>query len=83
MAFQSAATNLVSGDTNELRDVFVRDLKRGSRGVAWARVPTKTNRPFRRCLWRLVGHRRRLLNYRKKNDIERYRTIGGKQGLRG
>ena len=30
VAFQSAATNLVAGDTNSLRDVFVRDLKTGT-----------------------------------------------------
>lgn len=29
VAFQSDATNLVPGDTNQLADVFVRDLKRG------------------------------------------------------
>lgn len=30
VAFVSAATNLVAGDTNSLRDVFVRDLKTGT-----------------------------------------------------
>jgi len=30
----------------------------------------------------LVGKRRKLLNYLKKNDIERYRTIVDKLGLR-
>ena len=33
-------------------------------------------------LLRLVGRRRRLLNYLKSNDIERYRTIVKKLGLR-
>ena len=37
----------------------------------------------RRGLLKLVGQRRRLLNYLKKNDIERYRAIVGKLGLRG
>ena len=33
-------------------------------------------------LLRLVGRRRRLLNYLKSGDIERYRTIVKKLGLR-
>jgi len=33
-------------------------------------------------LLRLVGRRRRLLNYLKANDIERYRNIVKKLGLR-
>lgn len=36
----------------------------------------------RRGLLKLVGQRRRLLNYLKKNDIERYRAIVVKLGLR-
>jgi small subunit ribosomal protein S15 len=36
----------------------------------------------RRGLLKLVGQRRRLLNYLKKNDIERYRAIVSKLGLR-
>ena len=36
----------------------------------------------RRGLLKLVGQRRRLLNYLKKNDIERYRAIIAKLGLR-
>ena len=35
-----------------------------------------------RSLVALVGKRRKLLNYLKKNDIERYRTIVDKLGLR-
>jgi small subunit ribosomal protein S15 len=37
----------------------------------------------RRGLLKLVGQRRRMLNYLKKNDIERYRAIVSKLGLRG
>ncbi len=37
----------------------------------------------RRGLLKLVGQRRRLLNYLKKTDIERYRAIVAKLGLRG
>ena len=36
----------------------------------------------RRGLLQMVGQRRRLLNYLKKNDIERYRAIVAKLGLR-
>jgi small subunit ribosomal protein S15 len=37
----------------------------------------------RRGLLKLVGQRRRLLNYLKKTDIERYRAIIAKLGIRG
>ena len=36
----------------------------------------------RRGLLKMVGHRRNLLNYLAKNDIERYRAIVEKLGLR-
>ncbi len=36
----------------------------------------------RRGLLKMVGHRRRLLNYLRTNDIERYRTIIAKLNLR-
>lgn len=36
----------------------------------------------RRGLLRLVNHRRKLLNYLKKIDLERYRVLIGKLGLR-
>ena len=36
----------------------------------------------RRGLLKLVGQRRRLLNYVKKNDVERYRELVAKLGLR-
>lgn len=36
----------------------------------------------RRGLLRMVGRRRRLLSYLQREDIERYRTIIGKLGLR-
>ena len=36
----------------------------------------------RRGLLKLVGRRRRLLDYLKKNDFERYRTIIEKLGIR-
>lgn len=36
----------------------------------------------RRGLLKLVGQRRRLLNYLKEKDIERYRTLISELGLR-
>ena len=36
----------------------------------------------RRGLLKMVGHRRNLLEYLKKNDIERYRSIVARLGLR-
>lgn len=42
----------------------------------------KQDHHCRRGLLKLVGQRRRLLNYLKKNDIERYRAIVAKLGLR-
>lgn len=36
----------------------------------------------RRGLLKMVGHRRNLLNYLKKSDIERYRAIIAKLGIR-
>ena len=36
----------------------------------------------RRGLLRLVNHRRKLLSYLKNSDVERYRTLIGKLGLR-
>ena len=35
-----------------------------------------------RGLLKMVGHRKNLLNYLKKKDIERYRAIVAKLGLR-
>jgi small subunit ribosomal protein S15 len=37
----------------------------------------------RRGLLKLVGQRRRLTNYLKKTDIERYRTLIAQLGIRG
>jgi len=34
------------------------------------------------CLLRLVNQRRKLLDYLKKNDVERYRSLIGRLGLR-
>lgn len=42
----------------------------------------KKDHHSRRGLLSLVGQRRRLLNYLKAKDIERYRTLIGHLGLR-
>ena len=36
----------------------------------------------RRGLMKLIGRRRRLLNYVRNNDVERYRGIIGRLGIR-
>lgn len=42
----------------------------------------KNDHHSRRGLLKMVGHRRNLLNYLQKTDIERYRTIIAKLGIR-
>ena len=42
----------------------------------------KKDHSSRRGLLKLVGRRRKLLDYLKKSDIERYRKIIGSLGLR-
>ncbi|MCL6472514.1 MAG: 30S ribosomal protein S15 [Firmicutes bacterium] len=42
----------------------------------------KKDHHSRRGLLKMVGRRRRLLNYLKSKDIERYRTLISKLGLR-
>ncbi len=42
----------------------------------------KRDHHSRRGLLKMVGQRRRLLNYLRKKDIERYRRIIGELGLR-
>jgi len=42
----------------------------------------KKDHHSRRGLLKLVGQRRRLLNYLKKNDVERYRGLIKELGLR-
>jgi small subunit ribosomal protein S15 len=43
----------------------------------------KKDHHTRRGLLKLVGQRRRLTNYLKKTDIERYRTLIAQLGIRG
>ena len=43
----------------------------------------KKDHHTRRGLLKLVGQRRRLTNYLKKSNIERYRTLIAQLGIRG
>ncbi len=42
----------------------------------------KNDHHSRRGLYKMVGHRRNLLNYLMKKDVERYREIIKKLGIR-
>jgi len=42
----------------------------------------KKDHHSRRGLLKIVGHRRRLLDYLKRKDVERYRTIIKELGIR-
>lgn len=42
----------------------------------------KKDHHSRRGLLKLVGQRRRLLDYMKEKDVERYRSVIGRLGLR-
>ena len=45
------------------------------------RVHTHDNHS-RRCLYKMIGKRRKLMDYLAKKDIERYRAIIAKLGIR-
>jgi hypothetical protein len=57
--------------------------RKGGRSYAAREGRQEHDHHCRRGLLKLVGSRRRMLNYLKKNDIERYRAIVAKLGLRG
>lgn len=42
----------------------------------------KKDNHSRRGMYKMIGKRRNLLNYLKKNDIERYRSVIEKLGIR-
>ncbi|HCW80537.1 MAG TPA: 30S ribosomal protein S15 [Ruminococcaceae bacterium] len=42
----------------------------------------KKDHHSRRGLYKMIGQRRSLLNYLQKKDIERYRSVIGKLGIR-
>lgn len=45
-------------------------------------IANKKDFASRRGLYKMVGQRRRLLNYLMKNDLPRYRTVIERLGLR-
>jgi small subunit ribosomal protein S15 len=46
------------------------------------RISHLTDHHTRRGLMKLIGRRRRLLDYVARNDVERYRRLIGKLGIR-
>ena len=77
-----------------IKDYAVHEGDTGSPEVQIALLTTRINelnahlkvhpkdRHSRRGLLKMVGHRRNLLAYLQKNDIERYRAIIKKLGIR-
>ncbi|CAN5229259.1 30S ribosomal protein S15 [soil metagenome] len=87
--------NAVVGDKNEIiADYATAEGDTGSPEVQVALLTARINHltehlkvhkadhHSRRGLLQMVGRRRRLLNYLSKSDIERYRTLIGRLGLR-
>ena len=46
------------------------------------RIVLLTDHHSRRGLLKMVGQRRNMLDYLRRSDIERYRALGAKLGLR-
>ena len=69
------------GDTGSPEDQIALLTKRISELTEHLKVHKNDNHS-RRGLYKMVGHRRNLLGYLQKNDIERYRTIISKLGIR-
>ena len=81
--------NALAREVQELEGLLAA-VAPGSRGL-WRKKITqltehfkshKTDHHSRRGLLRMVGQRRRLLNYLKDTEIDRYRTIIKKLGIR-
>lgn len=70
------------GDTGSA-DVQVALLTQRIRDLTEHLKIHKKDHHTRRGLLKLVGQRRRLLGYIKKNDIERYRELIAQLGIRG
>jgi small subunit ribosomal protein S15 len=71
----------VDGDTGS-PEVQVALLSKRISGLTEHLKEHKHDHHSRRGLLLLVGQRRRLLNYLQKNDIERYRSLIERLGLR-
>jgi small subunit ribosomal protein S15 len=72
---------LTSGDTGSA-DVQVAVLTRRIAELTEHLKTHKQDHASRRGLLKMVGRRRRLLEYIKREDIERYRALIAKLGLR-
>ena len=72
---------LSSGDTGSV-DVQVGVLTRRIAELTEHLKTHKQDHASRRGLLKMVGRRRRLLEYIKREDIERYRALIAKLGLR-
>jgi len=72
---------LSSGDTGSA-DVQVAVLTTRIRELTEHLKTHKMDHASRRGLLKMVGRRRRLLEYIKREDIERYRALIAKLGLR-
>ncbi len=80
--------------TNIIKEYAIHEGDTGSREVQIAILTNRINslnehlkknakdHHSRRGLLKMVGHRRSLLNYLQKTDIERYRAIVAKLGIR-
>ena len=84
----------MSDTTIELNDFRLHETDTGSADVQVAKLTERINHltehlsahkkdvSSRRGLLKLVGQRRRLLNYLMRSDVDRYRTIVKELGLR-
>lgn len=73
---------LVEGDTGSA-EVQIALLSKRIKDLTEHLKMHKKDHHTRRGLLKLVGQRRRMLNYLKKTDIERYRAVIAKLGIRG
>ena len=75
------ANALHEGDTGS-PEVQIAILTRRINDLTEHLKANKNDHHSRRGLLKMVGRRRNLLNYLMKNDIERYRAIIAKLGIR-
>ena len=75
------ANALHEGDTGS-PEVQIAILTRRINDLTEHLKATKNDHHSRRGLLKMVGRRKNLLNYLMKNDIERYRAIIAKLGIR-
>ena len=71
-----------SGEDTGSTEVQVALLSERINGLTEHLRDHKKDHHSRRGLLMLVGQRRRLLNYLRRSDLDRYRTLIGELGLR-